>query len=38
MLVTFKIKHALTKPGEKAYIIGNSDQLGNWIVSIKLSK
>ena len=31
MLVTFKIRHALTKPGEKAYIVGNSEQLGKWI-------
>lgn len=33
MLVTFKINHALTKPGEKAFIVGNSAKLGNWIVS-----
>lgn len=31
MLVTFKIKHALTKPGEKAFMVGNSLDLGNWI-------
>ena len=33
MLVTFKINHALTKPGEKAFIVGKSVKLGNWIVS-----
>jgi len=31
MLVTFKINHALTKPGEKAFIVGKSEKLGNWI-------
>ena len=33
MLVTFKIRHATTKPGESAYIVGNTDEFGNWIVS-----
>jgi hypothetical protein len=33
MLITFKIKKALTKPGESAYILGNKSQFGNWIVS-----
>ena len=37
MQVTFKINHALTKPGEKAYIVGKSQKLGNWIVSHLLS-
>ena len=33
MLVTFKIRHATTKPGESAFIVGNTDEFGNWIVS-----
>lgn len=34
MLVTFKIRHATTKPGESAFIVGNTEEFGNWIVSI----
>ena len=38
MLVTFKIRNATTKPGESAYIVGNTEEFGNWIVSIFNSK
>ena len=34
MLITFKIQNAVTKPGEGVYIVGNSELLGHWSVSL----
>ena len=36
MLITFKIKNAVTKPGEGVYVVGNSELLGHWSVSINI--